>query len=147
MGVEISAMPVIDNDGLHGPVAVTGEERLQAGKIPLRLEWFNYWRSFALNVEWAISNEPPRLIAASNLCHAVVTASGATNFLPGLHAECYEGLWESLPDFNLFQPVKAGQVTNFDLNFRSRDEGVAIRYSGFLDRSPRRTIPVCGVVG
>jgi len=133
MGVEISALPIVNNDGLHAAKAATGEVRLPAGKIPLRVEWFNYWRYFALEVRWAVSNEPPRLIGVSNLWHTVVTESGATNFLPGLRAECYEGSWETLPDFNLLQPVKTGQVTNFDLNFRSRDEGVSIRYSGFLD--------------
>jgi signal transduction histidine kinase len=133
MGVEISALPVVNNDGLHGAKAATADVRLPAGKIPLRVEWFNYWRFFALEVRWAVSNEPPRTIGASNLWHAVVTESGATNFLPGLRAECYEGTWETLPDFNLLQPVKTGQVTNFDLNFRSRDDGVGIRYSGFLE--------------
>lgn len=133
MGVEISAMPVVNNDGLHSRTATAGEVVLKAGKIPLRLEWFNYWRYFALEVQWAAANEQPRLIGASNLWHAVVTESGATNFLPGLRAECYEGSWETLPDFNLLPSVKTGQVTNFNLNFRSRDEGVGIRYSGYLD--------------
>jgi len=133
MGIEISALPVVNNDGLHSRRLGEGEVALRAGKIPLRLEWFNYWRAFALDVQWAISNQPPRLLEGSHLWHAVVTASGTTNFLPGLQAECYEGSWEALPDFSLLQPVKAGQVTNFDLNFRSRDEGVGIRYSGFLD--------------
>ena len=51
MGIEISAMPVVNNDGLHGAEGgCSGGGALRAGKIPLRLEWFNYWRSFALNV-------------------------------------------------------------------------------------------------
>ena len=132
MGVEISALPVVNNDGLHPAKPVIGVARLPAGNIPLRLEWFNFWRAFYLEASWAISNEPPKTIIASNLWDAVVTEAGTTNFLPGLRAECFEGLWETLPDFNLLQPVKAGQTTNFDLNFRSRDEGVGIRYSGFL---------------
>ena len=133
MGIEISAMPVVNNDGLHSSSAANGRVFLKAGKVPLRLECFNELLYFALNVEWAVSNAPPRLIGSSNLWHAVVTGPGATNFLPGLRAESYEGLWEALPDFNLLQPVKTGQVTNFDLSFRSRDEGIGIRYTGFLD--------------
>jgi signal transduction histidine kinase len=132
MGVEITAMPVVNNDGLHPRSAVAGEVSLPAGKIPLRLEWFNNLRSFALDVEWAISNEPPRLIETSNLWHAVVTGSGVTNFLPGLRTEYYEGSWETLPDFNLLRPVKTCILTNFDLGIRLRDEGVGIRYSGLL---------------
>jgi len=132
MGVEISAMPVVNNDGLHGAVAASGKVDLPAGKIPLRLEWFNFRRLFALTVSGAISNSPPRPIEASALWHAAVPESDPTNFLPGLDAECYEGSWATLPDFNLLRPVKTGHVTNFDLGFRSRDEGVGIRYSGYM---------------
>jgi signal transduction histidine kinase len=118
---------------MHSRTAKAAEVVLKAGRIPLRLEWFNYWGGFSLDVSWSISNEPLRLIESSNLWHAVVTESGATNFLPGLRAEYYEGLWEDLPDFNLFRPITTRVVTNFDLGVRSRDEGIGIQYSGFLD--------------
>jgi signal transduction histidine kinase len=132
LGVEISALPVVSNDGLHARSAVTGVVALAAGDIPLRLEWFNYWREFALEVSWATSNQPPRLVDASNLWHAVPAGPGTSGFSPGLRAECYEGAWEELPDFNLLRPAKTGWVTNFDLDFRSRDESVGLRYSGYL---------------
>ena len=133
MGVEISAAPAVNDDGLHFRKLADGEVALPPGKIPLRLEWFNFWRAFALNVGWAVTNEPTQWIASSNLWHAVVTPAGTTNYLPGLRAESYEGSWHNIPDFNQLVPVKTGEVTNFDLGFRSRDEGVGIRYSGFLD--------------
>ena len=133
MGIEISAKPVVNNDGQHFRSLVSGEVALPAGKIPLRLEWFNRMGTFALDVLSGVSNEPARLIEASNLWHTVITASGETHFLPGLRAECYEGFWDTLPDFNLLQPVKTEMVRNFDLRFRSRDEGVGIQYSGYLE--------------
>lgn len=133
MGVELSAMPVVNNDGLHPWTERVGEASLRAGKVPLRVEWFNYWRSLGLEVRSTSSSEPPRPIADSNLWHAVITESGTTNFLPGLRADCYEGPWESMPDFNLLRPVKSGGVTNLELSIRSRDERVGIRYSGFLE--------------
>ena len=136
MGVEISATPFLKNDGLHPWTAATEAATLRAGKIPIRLEWFNYSGQFGLDVLGGISNEAPRHLEASNLWHAVVNESGVTNFLPGLRAECYEGSWELIPDFNLLQPVTAGVVTNFDLNIRSRNERVGIRYSGYLE-APR----------
>ena len=37
-----------------------------------------------------------------------------------------------MPDFNLLLPAKAGIVTNFDLKFRTHDEMVGIRYTGFF---------------
>jgi len=133
MGVELSAMPIVNNDGLHAWTERTGEAGLRAGKVPLRVEWFNYWRSLGLDVSSATANEPPRSLAASNFWHAVITDSGTTNFLPGLRAQCYEGSWETMPDFNLSRPVKSGVVTNLDLSIRSRDERVGIRYSGYLE--------------
>jgi len=133
MGVEISAMPVVSNDGLHGAKAETGEVYLRAGKIPLRLEWFNFWKSFGLIASYSVSSNALQSIDTSNLWHATSSGSETANFLPGLRAECYEGSWETIPDFNLLQQVKSGVVTNFDLNFRSRDEGVGIRFSGYLE--------------
>jgi signal transduction histidine kinase len=135
MGIEISAKPVVNDDGLHFRTLVRGEIALPAGKIPLRLEWFNHSGTFALDVLCGVSNKPARLMDASNLWHTVVTASGETNFIPGLHAECYEGSWDALPYFKQLQPVKVGEATNFDLSFRSRDEGVGIQYSGYLEIS------------
>ncbi len=133
MGVEISAAPLVNNDGMHSRTAKAEDVVLKAGRIPLRLEWFNDWGVFSLDVSWSISNEPLRLIESSNLWRAVVAPSGATNYLPGLRAEYYEGLWNNLPDFNLFKPVTTQEVTNFDLGVRSRDEGIGIQYLGFLD--------------
>lgn len=135
LGVQISAMPVVRNDGLHSWTTVAGETFLPAGLIPFRLEWFNYWKNFSLEAVCAKPNEPPRPIAGSNLWHAVVTEAGTTNYLPGLRAECYEGVWETMPDFNLLQPATTGIVTNFDLGIRSRDDRVGIRYSGYLEIS------------
>src|SRR6516162_9157887 len=42
-GIEISAAPVVDNDGLHERTT-NGEVTLKAGMIPLRLDWFNCLR-------------------------------------------------------------------------------------------------------
>ncbi len=133
MGIEISAMPVVNNDGLHGAKTEVGEVDLRAGKIPLQLEWFNFWKSFGLIASCGVSSNTLQSIDATNLWHTVVTESGTTNFVPGLRAECYEGSWDTLPDFNLLKQVKAEIVTNFDLDFRSRDEGVGIRFSGYLE--------------
>lgn len=132
MGVQISAAPVVSNDGLHSRTAASADLFLRAGKIPVRLEWFNYWRSFALDVAFGPANERPRLVEASNLWHAAA-GSGPTRFQPGLQAEYYEGAWESVPDFNLLEPARRAVVSNFDLSIKSRDERIGIRYSGFLD--------------
>lgn len=133
MGVELSALPVVNNDGMHLRTAATGQVDLVEGKIPLRLDWFNYRRSFALDVAWAAAGQPLEPLASSNLWQSVSPPAGEVHYSPGLQAQCYEGLWESLPDFDLFAAVKSGSVSQINLDFRSRDEGVGLRFSGFLD--------------
>src|ERR1017187_9753456 len=41
MGIEISAAPIVDNDGIHMRRTWGGETILKAGQNPMRLEWFN----------------------------------------------------------------------------------------------------------
>jgi signal transduction histidine kinase len=133
MGVELSDQPVVSNDGLHPWTSSSGKVRLEAGKTPVKLGWFNYWRNLGLEVQFAPPGEASRYLDNSNLWHTVTSAAGETHFRPGLWAECYEGSWETVPDFHLLQPVAAGVVTNFDLSIRSRNERVGIRYSGYLE--------------
>ena len=130
--MELNRGPLVDNDGLHMRRTWVANTTLKAGLTPLRLDWFNCLRDFNLEVYCYASNGPPVNLISSNLWHEVVDeASGRTNFLPGLRAEAYEGYWEAVPDFELLQPVKTGIVTNFDVDFRTRDERFGIRYTGY----------------
>ncbi len=133
LGVELLLAPTVNNDGAHLPRTADGQVELPAGRQPLRLDWFNCLREFSLEVSWAVSNAPPHPMDARHLWHPVVDEAGRTNWLPGLRADVYEGYWETAPDFSLLRPVKSGVVTNFDTGFRTRDEMVGIRFSGFLD--------------
>jgi hypothetical protein len=49
-----------------------------------------------------------------------------------LDYRCYEGKWLQLPDFSSLPVLKRGCVTNFDLQVRTRDEGVALVFSGYF---------------
>jgi signal transduction histidine kinase len=132
MGIEMLSGMVVDNDGLHMRRTWGGAANLKKGPIPVRLDWFNSMRELNLETFQFASNELPLNIESSNLFHAVVDDSGQTNLLPGLIAECYEGYWEAAPDFDLWKPAKTGIVTNFDIGFRTRQEAVAIRFTGFI---------------
>ena len=134
LGTQISAAPVVDNDGLHGWRFQTNEVVLKAGRVPLEVDWFNCLRNFGLGVYCQQPNGQPQMIAGPALWHAHAEPSlGETNLLPGLQAEAYEGYWEQVPDFDLLRPVKTGTTTNFDLEFRTRDELVGLRFTGFFD--------------
>ena len=133
MGVELLQGPLIDNDGLHIRRTWGGNTTLKAGKVPIRVDWFNCLRDMHLEVNYLLSNQPPRSVANSNLWHESIDGSGKTNYSPGLVAECYEGYWENVPNFDLLEPIKSSVVPNFDLSFRSRDELVGLRFRGFFD--------------
>lgn len=132
MGVQITAMPVVINDDLHARLEVSGTAQLQAGMVPVQLDWFNFRGTAGLDISWALFNQPWKLIDDTSFYHAVKTESGATNWVHGLEIECYEGTWDSVPDFNLFEPVKTGVGPNMDRDARSRAERAGVRFRGFL---------------
>src|SRR4029077_6287943 len=106
---------------------------LSAGRHPLRVDWFNSGGGFALDLEYEGPGLPRQKLAAASLSRkpaAPVERSG--NFVPGLDYRCYEGFWERLPDFRQLAPVKNGVVPQIDLSVRSRDQGVGLEFTGFL---------------
>jgi signal transduction histidine kinase len=134
MGVALSGVPLVDNDGIHQAVTNSDEIILRAGRYPLRLEWFNLLRGFSLEVNWNLSGAPPQPIPSSALSHRIAPdASGETRFEPGLEVKAYEGNWLTVPDFEMLKPVKSGIVTNFDLDFRTRDPQIGLQFKGYID--------------
>jgi len=133
LGTQISAAPLVDNDGLHSPKTAQGEVLLKVGRIPLELDWFNGFHYFSLEVLYQPPNGPAQSIPDSALWHlAPAQQPGNTNFVPGLEVESYQGNWPQIPDFSLLSPVSIGSVSNFDLGFRTQDEMVGLRFRGFL---------------
>ena len=134
LGTQISAAPVVDNDGLHPLQLRTGKVVLKAGRVPLEVDWFNRMYGFGLDVSLMQSNGQPQAISDSALSHLAAQSSrGDTNLLPGLQVEAYEDDWVQVPDFDLLTPVKTGITTNFSLPFRPRDELVGLRFTGFFN--------------
>lgn len=136
LGTQISAAPLVSNDGLHAPRTVSNEILLKTGPVPVELDWFNGFHNFALEVLCQSADGTEGKISDSALWHAPsYPSSGDIRLLPGLQVECYQGYWEQVPDFDLLQPVKTGITTNFDLQFRTQDESVGLRFRGFF-RAP-----------
>ncbi len=134
LGTQLSTAPLVDDDGLHRATTVVGEVSLKAGRVPLELDWFNGFRNFALDISCQPPGGQPGRVPDSALWHARNGESaGETNLLPGLRAECYQGYWEQVPDFDLLRPVRLGTTTNFDLAFRTQDELVGVRFRGFFE--------------
>jgi signal transduction histidine kinase len=125
VGIYVSAAPVLENDGLHSPRTYSCDYALTAGRYPLRVDWFNQFSFSYLEVS----------CAATNLAEQTVGNEPATitNLFHVARAECYEGNWLRLPNFQLFRPAKAGKITDFDIAFRTRDEMAGIRFTGYFD--------------
>ncbi|HEX3627822.1 MAG TPA: ATP-binding protein [Verrucomicrobiae bacterium] len=134
IGVQISTAPLVDNNFVHDKLTSQGGAYLTAGLKPLTLEWFNQSHPPYLKVSfWPLAGTSTELPASALFCSVSNRASSAPQMKPGLNVECFEGDWDRAPDFDLLKPVKSGIVTNFDLDFRSRDEMVGLRFKGFLN--------------
>ena len=68
-------------------------------------------------------------------------ADKTATLAPGLRLESFEGNWETLPDFGSLKPTKTATAESVGVAGRPRDEGYALRFSGFLD------VPKDGVYG
>ncbi len=51
---------VVDNDGLHGALELSGTIVLARGAHPIRVEWFNKTGSASLALRWAVLGQPLR---------------------------------------------------------------------------------------
>jgi hypothetical protein len=112
VGVYVCAAPTLDNDGLHSAVTTNCECFFEAGRYPLRLDWFNQYSAFELSCS-CVAGDAQGVSSAQ-------APGETTNFIHAVHAECYQGLWKQLPSFQLLQPVTVGSVSNFDSNYSGR---------------------------
>jgi signal transduction histidine kinase len=123
-GVRVTAPPILDNDGIHGPQVVQRERYFEAGRHPLRVDWFNQ----RLGSDLVVS-----CIAFGSESNSTTIANPETNFLHAVHAECFQGSWTRLPNFRMLDTLKVASVTNFDLEIRTRKEMVGMRFDGYFE--------------
>ncbi len=121
---------MVDNDSIHTMREHSGAVYLEAGRIPIQLEWFNGTGRFGLEVDIEGPDFLRRKIRNSELFRGLGQTNGQT---PGLDYRCYEGWWTDLPDFSGLKPVKTGTVDNIDLGIRTRSDGVGLEFAGFFE--------------
>lgn len=134
MGVQISAAPVVGNYGIHAMSTTGGSINLKKGRHTITVEWFNRMHPPGLEVKWHVPGSQLKDFRGTNLFYFVGDKRSGQNALhPGLLAECYEGDWERVPNFDLLTPVKTTVVTKFDVGIRPQNEFVGMRFRGFFD--------------
>jgi len=121
---------IVDDDGLHPMAEIVGAVFLKAGKVPIRVDWFNASGMFGLEINCEGPDLPRHKINDSELFRSL---DETTNLLNGLDYRDYEGWLTALPDFNRLKPIRTGTVHNFDLGVRTRDEDVALQFTGFFE--------------
>jgi len=132
-GLAIIPGLVVENDGVHPMTVESGVVYLRAGLNPVVVRWFNRTADYALTVEYEGPGIPRQQIPSSVLSSVYNDANiKKTNLVSGVQYRCYEGFWVQLPDLTRMNPVKSGGVPNFDLGVRTRDEGVAIEFVGYI---------------
>ncbi len=132
-GLVVGPGIVVDNDGIHAASVESGQVFLDAGMVPIRLEWFNRFGELALGVDYEGPNLPRQPIPDSVLFRATVDrAARPTNYLTGLDYRYYEGGWEFLPDFGKHRPAETGVAANFDLKGRPQKNNVGLEFTGFI---------------
>jgi signal transduction histidine kinase len=125
---------VVDNNGIHGMTEKSGAIYLQAGRHPLRLDWFNGVEKCGLEVEYEGPGLPRQRLPDTALFREPTgPAGGAGQLVSGLDYRCYEVTGEVLPDFSRQTAIKSGTATNFDLSVMARPEHVGIQFSGSLE--------------
>ncbi|MBC7923690.1 MAG: PQQ-dependent sugar dehydrogenase, partial [Ferruginibacter sp.] len=63
---------------------------------------------------------------------ALLDPVGVSNPVSGLQYAYYEGTWDALPDFNALTPGETGEVNQFDLSPRNRNDNFGFRYTGYV---------------
>ncbi len=110
---------LVNNDGLHSATERSETIYLQTGRHPIRMDWFNGPTEFKLQVDYEGPGLPRQKLPDSALSE--------------LSFRCYEGRWERLPNFAQLAPIKTGTASNFDLAVRSRDQRVALQFTGAIE--------------
>ena len=129
-GVALSQTPLVDNDGLHSPVEKSGKVFLNAGRVPLRLVWFNASQGRGLTLAWQEPGKPRQPVPNAVLFHR--TAGWEATWTNGIYYRCFEGNWVLLPEFKYLKPVASGTVTNFTLDVTTQHDYVGLEFIGFL---------------
>jgi len=127
-GVSIMPPPLVDDDGLHGPVEKNGKISLVAGRVPVRVEWFNAAQGRALNLTWL----PPGGTRQKVPNQAFLSRTAAGGWTNGIAYRYFEGSWTLLPEFENLVPVAGGTTTNVTLEVTARHDYVGLVFDGFL---------------
>jgi signal transduction histidine kinase/CheY-like chemotaxis protein len=131
--IELRAVPLVNNDGLHSLQIRSGSTFLKAGDHPISVHWFNHLFAGGLQVQYEGPDVLRQEIPETALFHRNPALAGS-DLIPGLRYKACEGYSDRqrMPDFDRAIPVKTGYVPRFDISVEPRKEDVAIKFDGII---------------
>lgn len=123
--------PVVDNNGVHALIEKSGSVYLEAGRQPIRVEWFNRVEGFGLEVAYE-GPELRREIIPATVLFPPATDPTPNHYSNGLTVSYHDFGGNLLPDF--FEPtaLRTGIASNFTLADLPRRELIAAIFTGLI---------------
>lgn len=135
----LGADPLVDNDGVHSSFERSAGRWLDAGKVPVRVRYFNLTGEKSLTVSIQGPGLSRMELPPAMLSHREANeTTRAVTWSSGLAYRCYEGAWNALPDFDLLPAVAAGVAPQFDIGVAKRGDYFGMQFDGSV------TIPQSG---
>jgi len=133
VSIQISAAPVVDNDGHHPALLQAGKVYLPGGFQPIRLGWYNRIADAVLKLEWEGPGLRRQKVPEAVLWRKVSGSTNSNGREPGLDYVARNGDGTFLADFENQEIAGQGVATNFDVSYRARPEHTALNFTGYLE--------------
>ncbi|EEF60291.1 ATP-binding protein [Pedosphaera parvula] len=125
--------PLVNNEGIHGMIELSGAIFLKAGKHSIHVPWYNHMPPCGLEVSYQGPGMTRQKIPDSALLLPVTTAEGSIRWTSGLNYRAYEGEWSAVPDWSQSEVVAKGVATNFDCSLATRNTNAGLDFTGYLE--------------
>lgn len=122
----IDGQLVVGNDGLHAMRKRNGVVTLTAGEHDIRVEYFEKAGGDGLQVSWSGPDFDKQVIPDSAFVKPVAVTPDTSDSL--ISYSYYEGNWDQLPEFDSLTATKTGNVDEFSVAPRDRDDFYAFRF-------------------
>lgn len=129
----VDGVEVVNNDGVHEGLEVSGDICLDDGFHLIRVEYFNKTDEELLSVMYSgptVSKQAISGMLAIGACENQPIDEVPDNLEAGVRFEYYEGEWTTLPDFNSLEPIDVGNIPEINLN--TNGDYFAYVFQGYL---------------
>lgn len=134
-GSELISLALLDNDGMHFERERSAALRLEPGRHPIRVDWFNAGIESRLSVDYEGPGLMRQRIPDAALFRKATTAAGdPEEWRRGLSFRTYRARqWKLPPQQNAGDLLLKGATDNFDFSVAGWREYVGATFWGYLE--------------